>query len=644
MNLKYGIGRAKGYIFDMDGTLVDNCAWHVLAWQEFARRHGREIPRRQVLEWMGATSAYYMRRIFEREVPKHECDAMSAEKEALYRELYAPHLKLPDGLADLLSDAKARGVRIGIATGGPKENVDFIVDGLGIRGFFDVIVDCTGYVRGKPAPDCYLAAADALGTSPEDCMVFEDATNGIEAAHAAGMKVVAITFTMPRETLQGRNPCATIDSFTDLFDSPGPKERLGGTELECKSGIRAVVFGNGKSGKAAAELLRREGVAVSVLDGSDPWPEGAFDLAVTSPGVPLDHPWQVAARERNIRVISELQLGVERWRVSGGRLLAVTGSKGKSSVIKLVADTLNLAGVSAVPCGNYGKPLCEVVLENIPAQENAAAHLPWAVVEVSSFQMETTSLPPDAFEAAALLNLQDDHLDRHGSRETYHALKRQLLDFAVQPFDSSAVSASDVSAADRALIAGSYFDNPVLLANGAAAVRLLRAAGLADAAVAAGFAAFEPLPHRMSLVCIRDGVSFIDDSKATSIAALCAGVAMVAAMKASGSDGAGPSCLLIAGGLAKGDNPKNAILLLQSGVKKVYLIGRCAEQLCEAWSGIVPCEMCGTLANAVAAAKCDAVKGDVILLSPGAASFDQFQSYTERGAVFAALAKEGMNK
>jgi len=402
--------------------------------------------------------------------------------------------------------------------------------------------------------------------------------------------------------------------------------------------MNVLVFGNGKSGKAAAELLRREGAAVSVLDGNDPWPEGAFDLAVTSPGVPLDHPWQVAARERGVRVISELQLGVERWRAAGGRLLAVTGSKGKSSVVKLVADTLNLTGVPAVPCGNYGMPLCEVYATAV------SRSLPWAVVEVSSFQMETTDLPPDAFEAAALLNLQDDHLDRHGSRETYHALKRQLLACAVRPFDFSAVSAADVSTADRALIAGSYFDNPVLLANGAAAVRLLRAAGLADAAVAAGFAAFVPLPHRMAFVCTCDGVRFIDDSKATSIAALCAGVAMASGSGASGERTKGPSCRLIAGGLAKGDNPKNAISLLQSGVKKVYLIGHCAQQFCEAWSGAVPCEMCGTLENAVAAAKRDAVSGETVLLSPGTASFDQFKSYAERGDAFAALAKEGRKK
>ena len=145
--------------------------------------------------------------------------------------------------------------------------------------------------------------------------------------------------------------------------------------------MNAIVLGNGRSGKAAAELLRREGWCVHVLDGDDTWPDGIWNLCVTSPGIPLDHRWQEVARNSGVRIISELQLGAERFRKIGGRMLAVTGSKGKSSVVKLVAEALG-----GIPCGNYGKPLCEVALEG---------QLKWAVVEVSSFQMETTTLPPD---------------------------------------------------------------------------------------------------------------------------------------------------------------------------------------------------------------------------------------------------------
>ena len=392
--------------------------------------------------------------------------------------------------------------------------------------------------------------------------------------------------------------------------------------------MNALVLGNGRSGRAAAELLRREGARVVVLDGEDKWPDGAWDLCVTSPGIPLDHPWQVAARAAGVKVISELQLGASRWK---GRSLAVTGSKGKSSVVKLIADTLNLAGVPAVPCGNYGTPLCEVVMRQgegaLPTGNGAVvgrAPSPCliAVVEVSSFQMETTDdFHPDA---AAILNLQEDHLDRHGSVEAYHALKRKLLAGAREAFVCDVKDPIGLN--DLTLMRGSYFDNEVLRTNGLIAISLMRVAGLSDAQIAAGFRAFEPLPHRMQRVAEIGGVRYVDDSKATSLAALAAGVELC-----------GGPVRLIAGGLAKGDNPKTVIPRLRSTVKKVYLIGRCADQFLSAWREAVPCEACETLDRAVAAARRDAVAGETVLLSPGAASFDQFESYGVRGDAFASF-------
>ena len=409
----------------------------------------------------------------------------------------------------------------------------------------------------------------------------------------------------------------------------------------------ALVFGNGRSGKAAAELLRREGMEVAVLDGEDAFPSGGFSLAVTSPGVPLSHPWQVRARELGIPVISELQLGAERFRARGGKMLAVTGSKGKSSVVKVVSDGINLAGGKAVPCGNYGKPLCEVVNELRDGEEP-----PWAVVEVSSFQMETTTLPSDAFEAAAILNLQEDHLDRHGSAETYHALKRRLLAMAKQKFDFSDVGPGDagrvarparprargtraptLSTEDCFKFPGSYFYNDVLAPNGVVAALLMDCAGLSKRDIGRAFREFEPLPHRMQLVAEMDGVRYIDDSKATSIAALVAGVEM-----------AGVGVRLVAGGLPKGDNPKIAISVLSRSVKKVYLIGASADQFYDSWKEAVECEKCGTVQEAVKRAKRDAQRGETVLLSPGTASFDQFKSYGERGDVFAASVKEGRER
>ena len=351
--------------------------------------------------------------------------------------------------------------------------------------------------------------------------------------------------------------------------------------------MKALVLGRGKSGEAAAALLRSRGAEVAFADG--------YDLVVASPG---------------LAVKSELQLGCEELKRRGVKMLAVTGSKGKSSVVKLVADALG-----GVPCGNYGLPVSEV------------GETRWAVVEVSSFMLETTALAPDTFEAAAILNLQEDHLDRHGSAEVYHALKRRLLTMTPHPI----LPPEDASVPE--LAKGSYFDNEVLGGNAAVAVELMRAAGLDDAAIRAAFLGFVPLPHRMSEVAVIDGVRYVDDSKATSLAALAAGVRMCAG-----------SVRLIAGGRPKGDDPKSVLSVLTKRVKKVYLIGESAEVFSKAWDGAVDCEICGTLDRAIESARRDAVKGETVLLSPGAASFDQFNSFEERGDVFAALVKNKDNK
>ena len=427
----------------------------------------------------------------------------------------------------------------------------------------------------------------------------------------------------------------------------------------------ALVLGAGKSGRAAAALLERQGVRPVVLDGADACPEGEFAFAVVSPGIALTHPWVVEAKHRGIPLKSELQLGCEELKRQGWKLLAVTGSKGKSSVVKVVADALSLAGRRAVPCGNYGLPVCEVAVSTIRRFDDSTVS-PWAVVEVSSFMMETTDLPSDTFEAAAILNLQEDHLDRHGSVEIYHGLKRKLLKMAKLQFDLSPYP--DFEALYRAFLdddvrdflGGSYFDNDVLAPNGVAALSLMLQAAKVDRKTARrAFDGFEPLPHRMNLVAEIGGVRYVDDSKATSISALIAGVkmcrgdcfrrapnwmrAMCAGLGRSRCEQKSPSApfvRLIAGGLPKGDDPKTALSTLTERVKKVYLIGQCAESFSAAWRDAVDCEICGTMDRAVERARHEAEKGETVLLSPGTASFDQFQSFGERGEVFARLVKK----
>ena len=413
--------------------------------------------------------------------------------------------------------------------------------------------------------------------------------------------------------------------------------------------MRALVLGYGRSGKAAEALLKAQGVEAVVLadDERDGIEGEGFGFAVVSPGIALTHPWIAETKRRGISLKSELQFGCEELKRQGWKLLAVTGSKGKSSVVKVVADAISLAGMKAVACGNYGLPVCEVVNSNIRTFEHSNIS-PWAVVEVSSFMMETTELPADTFAAAAILNLQEDHLDRHGSVEVYHGLKRKLLTFAARNFVNEGVSSDQrINRPSDHLWTGSYFDNEILAGNAAIAVELMRVAGLDDAAIARAFREFQPLPHRMNLVAEIGEIRYVDDSKATSLAALVAGVKMATPIAKDGVRGRetedgrrGKFVRLIAGGLPKGDDPKTALATLTERVKKVYLIGQSAEAFFTAWNGAVDCEICGTMEEAVKRVKREAEKGETVLLSPGTASFDQFKSYGERGDVFARLVKE----
>lgn len=215
-----GLPPARAFLFDMDGTIVDNCSWHVQAWQAFSERYGNRLTERQILDWMGATNLEYQRRILGREVSPEESRRLEDEKEALYRELYAPHMKLAEGLRAFLDEAHRRGVACAIVSGAPRGNIDFICAGLDLFGDFPCIVDASRYARSKPAPDCFLTAASRLGVAPADCIVFEDAVGGITAGRRAGMYTVALTGTNPRETLAAAGPDRIIDSFAE-FGVPG---------------------------------------------------------------------------------------------------------------------------------------------------------------------------------------------------------------------------------------------------------------------------------------------------------------------------------------------------------------------------------------------------------------------------------------
>lgn len=204
-------------LFDMDGVIVANTDFHVKAWIDFAARHNRPLTLPQYFENInGRTSTDAMAYAFGRPVLTDELDRLTEEKEAVYRELYAPHLQPTPGFIDFLSALKAAGVRLAVGTSAPESNVVFTLDGLGIRPYFDAIVDASMIQRGKPNPEIYLTAAARVGVPPNRCVVFEDAFAGIQAGVGAGMAVVAVATSHTRTELETTGASLIVDDFTGL--------------------------------------------------------------------------------------------------------------------------------------------------------------------------------------------------------------------------------------------------------------------------------------------------------------------------------------------------------------------------------------------------------------------------------------------
>ena len=449
-----------------------------------------------------------------------------------------------------------------------------------------------------------------------------------------------------------------------------------------------LVFGTGVSGRAVERLLRSLGGTVRFADPGDlagsaaefaaefppdsPVAPSIHPVAAMSPGIPPSGPEFAAARAASLVIRGELSVGADWYR---GRIVAVTGSKGKSSVVKFIADALRAYGRTAEPCGNYGKPLCDVAAD-APQPEFAA-------LECSSFQLETEdgSLRP---ETAILLNFSSDHIDRHGSLAAYldaklnvftwpgahcllpcdpqpdglpdplAAFRKRFPGRAVETFglspeadwrwvpgeivfrrqpDAGSGITADAGLADdiRLPITGSYFDNAILGPACAAACAALLRAGLSPESVAASARAFIPLPHRMQVAArSASGSVWIDNSKATNLAALVASCRMVRERPT----------ILVCGGRIKEPLWLEGNNLVDSGVRFAYTLGECGSAMASKWRAALPVENCETLERATAAAAMAAASlGQcTVLLAPGTASFDQFRSYAERGDAFASFA------
>jgi UDP-N-acetylmuramoylalanine--D-glutamate ligase len=445
-------------------------------------------------------------------------------------------------------------------------------------------------------------------------------------------------------------------------------------------GKKVLVVGLGKSGLAAALFLRRRGAQVTVSDirsaealakdipalleegiNVEAGGHGLLtfrrqDLIVVSPGVPLETPELVQAKSFGRPVIGELELAA---RFLKGRILAVTGSNGKTTTTSLLGDILERAGLPTLVGGNIGVPVVALIDESTDTT--------WSVLEVSSFQLESTEQFHPAI--AVILNITPDHLDRHGSFENY-ALAKERIFAAQDANDSVVLNADNVRAAassqrSKAKVFWFSLEHPVAqgawveggsivyrpasdavpeivmplsgiplkgehnVENVLAAVIAARLAGAPVDAIRQGIEKFKAVEHRLEYVATLNGVEIYNDSKATNVDATAKAIA------------AFPGGVhLILGGKDKNSDYTQLADLLRSRVKAVYTIGSAAAKIESQLRGVVSIHSCETLDKAVSAVAAAAHPGDVVLLAPACSSFDQFESYEHRGRVFKELVNE----
>jgi UDP-N-acetylmuramoylalanine--D-glutamate ligase len=416
-------------------------------------------------------------------------------------------------------------------------------------------------------------------------------------------------------------------------------------------GKRVAVVGMAKSGIAAVDLLRRHGAEVRAIDqkpGQGVLPQteenlSGLDLVVLSPGVPIDAPELRSATH----VIGEVELA--GWFLRGP-IIGITGANGKTTTTALIGHILRECGIPVQVGGNIGTPPTAMIDSSRDDQ--------WNVLELSSFQLETI----ETFKAkvAVATNVTPDHLDRHHTFEVYAAAKARL--FEMQDSDGAAVLNADdpvcVSYAAKTPATALWFSSthavepgihlhegrliwdrepwiktdeiplPGLhnVENTMAAALAARVAGAKTSQIAAAVRSFPGVEHRLEFVRERNGVRYYNDSKATNVDATMKAV-----------DAFAGGLWIILGGKDKGSDYTVLREPLRKKARRVLLIGAAANKIEDHLQGAVPVSHCGTLDKAVPYAAQAASPGEIVLLAPACASFDQFQSYEHRGRVFKEL-------
>jgi UDP-N-acetylmuramoylalanine--D-glutamate ligase len=403
---------------------------------------------------------------------------------------------------------------------------------------------------------------------------------------------------------------------------------------------RVLVLGLARSGRAAALALARRGVTVVAVDRSTELDvselagagveirlgleserllEGA-GLLVKSPGVPSEAPLVQAARKRRLPVWSEVELAS---RLFSNPFLGVTGTNGKTTTTELLGAIFRAAGRKVEVAGNVGRAICDLDGQLDPDS--------WIVCELSSFQLE--DIERLRLRVAALLNVEPDHLDRHGSLEAYRDAKLRIFENQLE--DDVAVlprGFGEVPGRGRRVefdAAGPLPAEPLIRGehnreNAAAATQAARAAGIPDEPIAEALSTFPGVPHRLEPVAEIGGVRYVNDSKATNTAAARRAIASYS----------GPLHIIL-GGRGKGESFDELAEQLHGRPVSAYLIGETAEEFAAALERAgVAYERSETLEQAVTAAAGRAKPGEIVLLAPACASFDQFENFEQRGEAF----------
>lgn len=217
--------KVNAAIFDLDGTLIDNNTYHLQSWLQYLKDMNREMSEEEYKANVnGRTNKDVIEYIYQRKMDDKEAMKYAHEKEAIYRQLYAPYIKPVAGLLELLEKLRSLSIPMAIATSGIQVNIDFLFEHIPIRSYFDVIVNSAHISKGKPDPEIYIKTAELLKVSPAECLVFEDAVVGINSAKAAGMKVVGVLTTHKAEELSGAD--ILIKDFSELVAEENSFEQV----------------------------------------------------------------------------------------------------------------------------------------------------------------------------------------------------------------------------------------------------------------------------------------------------------------------------------------------------------------------------------------------------------------------------------